>query len=381
MTISTDEAVATSLSLLEEWRLRGGATYDPYDGLRTRWVSSPERLGRAGRLALVHLHKRSPVNLRPLFRIAPARNAYGEGLFASARLLVWKLLDDPSQRAHAEEGLRWLEEARVADGWTYPFDVQTRTFFYPQSTPNMVSTAFAANAFLDAAEATGEARWLDAALGAARMVSRDLWVEEAGSAWFAYLPFEDKLIHNANLLGVRLCTRAGRMAADGELVDKASAALATTLRFQRDDGSFLYGEEPDVRWVDGHHTGFVVECLHDVRDAFDVAAPLERAARYYADHLFGPSGEPLPAPGKEFPRDAIAGAQGIQTFAKLGDLGLAGRIAAWMRGMRMRNGSYAFQRGKLHTKRVAYARWSDAPMALALAAFAVRSRAVKGAAA
>lgn len=377
--MSTGEAVATSLSLLEQWRLRGGATYDPYDGLRTRLVSSPERLGRAGRLALVHLHKRSPVNLRPLFRIAPTRNAYGEGLFASARLLLWRLLDDAVHRAHAEEGLRWLEGARVAGGWTYPFDVQTKTFFYPRTTPNVVSTAFAANAFLDAAEATGEERWLDTALAAARMVARDLWVEERGSAWFAYLPVEDKLIHNANLLGVRLCTRAGRMASDRELVDKAAAALSTTLGFQRDDGSFLYGEEPDVRWVDGHHTGFVVECLHDVRDVFDVSGALERAAWYYAENLFGPDAEPLPAPGKPFPRDTIAGAQGIQTFAKLGDLRLAGRIAAWMRGMRMRNGSYSYQRGKLHTKRVAYARWSDAPMALALATFADRARSPRGA--
>lgn len=378
--MTTDEAIAISESLLEQWRRRGGATYDPYDGLQTRWVSSPERLGRVARLALVHLHKRSPVNLRPLFRIPPVRNAYGEGLFASARLLLWRLLDDPAHCRAAEEGLVWLEGARVREGWTYPFDVQTRTFFYPKTTPNMVSTAFAANAFLDAAEATGEIRWLEAASGAARMVARDLWIEQGGRAWFAYLPVEDKLIHNANLLGVRLCERAGRMAGDRGLVDKAAAALMTTLHFQREDGSFLYGEDPDVRWVDGHHTGFVIECLHDVRDAFDVAAPLERASRYYAARLFGPNGEPLPAPGRQFPRDAIAGAQGIQTFAKLGDLELAGRIASWMRAMRMRNGSFSYQHGRLHRKRVAYARWSDAPMALALSTLAAQRRTLEAAA-
>lgn len=380
--MTAEEALAISVSLLDEWRSRGGATYDPYDGLETRWVSSPEKLGRLPRLALVHLHKRSPVNLRPLFRIHPARNAYGEGLFASARLLVWKLLDDPAQRAHAEEGLRWLADARVSGGWAYPFDVQTKTFFYPKTTPNIVSTAFAANAFLDAAEATGEQRWADVAVEAADMVSRELWVERDRRHWFAYLPFEDKLIHNANLLGARLCTRAGLLTDDRELVEKASAAVTTTLSFQRDDGSFLYGEEPDVAWVDGHHTGFVVECLHDVRAAFeDVRGPLDRAAGYYARHLFGAEGEPLPAPGKQFPRDAIAGAQGIQTFAKLGDLQLAGKIAVWMRRMRMRNGSFSYQHGKLHRKRVPYARWSDAPMVLALATLADRLRAVKGAAA
>jgi hypothetical protein len=107
-----------------------------------------------------------------------------------------------------------------------------------------------------------------------------------------------------------------------------------------------------------------------------VAAPLGRAARYYAEHLFGPGGEPLPAPGRRFPLDAIAGAQGIQTFAKLGDMALAERIAAWMRGMRMRNGSFSYQRGRLHRKRVPYARWSDAPMALALAALVAQRRTV-----
>lgn len=375
------EALAISVALLERWHGRDGRTYDPYDGLETKWVSSPQRLGRVARLALVQVHKRSPVNLRPLFRIAPSRNAYGEGLFASARLTLWQLLGDAMHRRRAEEGLAWLESARVEEGWGYPFDVQTKTFFYPKTDPNIVSTAFAANAFLDAAEATGDDRWLDAAVRAARMIRRDFWVERAGRCWFAYLPGEPKLIHNANLLGVRLCTRSANLSDDGALLDAASAALETTLRHQRDDGSFLYGEDPDVRWVDGHHTGFVVECLHDVRATFpSVVAPLVRAALYYAEHLFGPAGEPLPAPGRRFPLDAIAGAQGIQTFAKLGDLSLAGRIAAWMRGMRMRNGSFSYQRGRLHRKRVPYARWSDAPMALALTALVAQRRAVRAAA-
>ncbi|MEX2459407.1 MAG: hypothetical protein WD770_10535, partial [Actinomycetota bacterium] len=369
---------AEAVRIIERWRARRFRSHDPYDGLETRLVPNAARLPRPVRLALVQLHKRSPVNLRRAFRVPPARNAYAEGLFASAGLRLWA--DGHGERLleAAGECLAWLEAARIRGGWAYPFDVQTKTFFYPKSTPNVVSTAFAARAFTDAARLAGEAAGATMATEAARFCVDELLVGEAGRTWFGYLPGDRGLIHNANLLAARLCAEAGRLTGDDALVRIGFDAARTTLADQRPDGAFRYGMGPRLAWIDGHHTGFVVECLADLAAAGfdDATAPLERAASFYARELFTDDGAPRPSPGREHPADAIAAAQGIETFAVLGDAGRAERIAAWARAnLRMPGGSYAFQRGRFHRKSVPYARWSDAPMAVALARLAEALRA------
>lgn len=358
---------SASKAILQYWAVRNNTSHDPYDGLQTSWPSSS--LPLVLRLGLVQLHKRSPINLRRLFGIHPSRNPYGEALFVSARLALWHVERD---RLHLDEALRsleWLSGQRLRGGWAYPFDVQTKTFFYPRSTPNVVCTSFAGHAFLDASEITGDARWLEIAEDAAHFALSELLMRERGNSYFAYLPGDHKLIHNANLLAARLCVRTGRLAQNPGLVEAGCGATDTTLSHQRPDGSFLYGFGRDLAWIDGHHTGFVVECLADLlRTIPEVAGSLRRAADYYKTTLFYPNGRPRPNPGASFPVDVIAGAQGIQTFAKLGDVLEACRIADWMLShMRTGEGRYVYQRRRLHKKAVPYARWSDAPMALALA--------------
>ena len=369
---------AEAARILERWRTRGFRSHDPYDGLETRLIPNAARLPRAVRLALVQLHKRSPVNLRGAFRVPPTRNAYADGLFASAGLRLWREGYGEAAREAAGECLAWLEGRRIRDGWAYPFDVQTRTFFYPKSTPNVVSTAFAARAFTDAARLAGEGASAAIAAGAARFCVDELLVRDRDRTWFGYLPGDRQLIHNANLLAARLCAEAGALTGDDGLVATGFAAAGTTLADQRRDGAFRYGIGPGLAWIDGHHTGFVVECLADLAAAGlpDVAAALERAAGFYARELFTEAGAPRPEPGCSRPADAIAAAQGIETFAVLGDTERAERIARWaFANLRGGDGTYAFQRGRLHRKSVPYARWSEAPMAIALARLGAALRA------
>jgi polysaccharide biosynthesis protein VpsJ len=363
--------------IVERWRARGFRSHDPYDGLETRLVPNAGRLPRPLRLALVQLHKRSPVNLRPLFRIPPSRNAYADGLFASAALWLARAGLGDGLRAAAADCLAALEATSIRGGWTYPFDVQTKTFFYPRSTPNVVSTAFAARAFADAARIASEPAAAATAERAARFCVQELLVEEGDRTWFGYLPGDRALIHNANLLAARLCAEAGALSGDEDLGRTGLAAARTTLADQRADGAFRYGIGPHLAWIDGHHTGFVVECLADLSrlGLTEGSEPLERASAFYAERLFTPEGAARPAPDRDHPVDAIAAAQGIQTFVVLGDLERAERIAGWaLANLRNARGGYVFQRGRLHRKPVAYARWSEAPMALALARLAAALR-------
>ncbi|HEX2274724.1 MAG TPA: hypothetical protein VHG90_12695, partial [Acidimicrobiales bacterium] len=148
-------ASATYLAISDElqsrWAARDDRSFDPYDGLAGA-VPSPLERTRAGRLAVVHLHKRLPFNARRAWSVAPTKSAYTVAHFARACLLVSRLSSSQSAARAAESRLRWLRHNRVGGGWAYPFDVQTRTFHYSRATPNVVCTVFAANALLDAAD-------------------------------------------------------------------------------------------------------------------------------------------------------------------------------------------------------------------------------------
>jgi hypothetical protein len=152
----------------------------------------------------------------------------------------------------------------------------------------------------------------------------------------------------------------------------------TTVRSIAPDGAIAYGKGSSLDWIDGHHTGFVAEALGDLAGLLDDDA-LARAAEmvlvYYRRSLFDPAGRPHPAPGRQFPLDVIAAAQGIQTFAKAGGeyLVFARMIAGVALDMlAMTSGTFMYRRGRVIRTTTPFARWSDAPMCEALALLALQ---------
>jgi len=372
--ISTAEALELAAEIESYWYRKDDTSYDPYDGLLAR-VPHALTATRAGRLALVHLHRRFPHNLRPLFGVPPTKSPYTVALFASAGVRIADATGSRAARDAVRKRLAWLRATSVRGGWAYPFDVQTRTFHYRKTTPNVVCTAFAARAFLDAAERTGDEEALEVAGAAARFATRELLEQRAGKCWFRYLPAEDDLIHNGNVLAAELVVRYGSLTRDPRLVELGLDALDVTLEAIRPDGSLLYGRGPHLAWVDGHHTGFVIESLHTIAGCHPLVAPglhttVDRMTRFYRARLFGPDGSAYQRPDTRYPLDSIAAAQGIQTFAKLGGpyRATAERIAAWvLTALSMPSGRFAYVRGRRHIKRVPYVRWTEAPLCLAFA--------------
>lgn len=367
------------------WDRRNDTSHDPYDALLARRVPAWLKATRGRRLALVHLHRRFPRNLRPLFGVPPTKNPYTVAHFASACLRVAQATGSDAAWAAARRRLAWLGATRIRGGWAYPFDVQTRTFHYPRTTPNVVCTAFAARAFLDAAELTGDEDALAVAGDAARFMVRELLEHRGGKAWFRYLPDQDDLIHNANALAAEVVVRYGAITGDGRLVTLGLEALPATLDEVGADGSLPYGRETHLQWIDGHHTGFVIEALDKIargHPSFDRTGRLtiDAMAEYYRARLFRPDGWPCQRPDRPYPLDSIAAAQGIQTFARLGPAHwpMAHRIAGCVVAhLLLPSGRFAYARGRWHVKSVPYARWTEAPLCLAFAVLATEAEATR----
>src|SRR6266850_3569183 len=179
MNASEREKVREIWQKLHEYcTARGWRGYDPYDGLN----SPLARLlpGKHARQAWTQLHRRSPINLRPLCGIGPTLNA--------------KTLALAALGSRNENLLDELEKLRTPEGgWGYPFDWQSRAFFAPRGTPNLICTVLAAWAY----ERLG--RKCDVSF-----IERQLQRERNGERWLAYVPQTDAQVHNINMLGAAL---------------------------------------------------------------------------------------------------------------------------------------------------------------------------------
>jgi hypothetical protein len=362
------DPVAPAVARIRAWgEERDWRGYDPYDALNSPAAPVLTLGTRLGRRMLTQVVKRSPINLRPLLGIRPDWNAKAIGLVASgyARLAA---AGDDSARAETERWLGWLAENTSGGGWGYHFEVQTRFFRYAKRTPNTIATSFVAQAFLDGASLLGDDRWHDVAASAAGFLESRMLVEGPVGPYFRYLPGEDELVHNANLLACAVCARAG-------LREPASRALATSLRAQREDGSWPYSEGPQGRWVDNFHTGYVLESLALCRELADVAHSLARGLDYWSRTMFLADGTPKYTPDRLYPIDAHCYATAIDTWLATGDLEPAERLASLVvERMVDRTGYVHFQRSHYWTNRVPFVRWTTAPTFKALAGV-LRSRA------
>jgi hypothetical protein len=366
---------------LDRWgSRRGWEGPDPYDGLN---AAVPARALRRSPLALRILTqavKRSPLDLRPLIGIPPglspatlgwAVSAYARNGFLDHREAHGKLV------RCIDELERLRCPAYAEPCWGYHFDVQTRVFFYPRTVPNTIATAFAGLGLLDAYELAGERRGLELALGAGEFFRAHVPQTETGSgAYFGYLPGDATPIHNANMLVCALLARLSRLTEQAELGKVAATGLQYTVSRQRADGSWPYGEQPQLGWIDGFHTGYVLDCLLDCLESGIGGGSGEHAWRrglaFYVDALIEADGTPRYTPRSRYPLDGQSAAQAILTLSRAARLEPELATRRWhvlsyaLRRLRRRDGAFAFQRERFWLNRTAHPRWVQAPMLAAL---------------
>ena len=145
---------------LERWgSARGWLGPDPYDALNARWLPRITRRSPLALRVVTQAVKRSPLNLRPILGIPDGLSAATLAHVISAYARNGFL---DAQEAHAKlrrciDSLAALRCTAFPEPcWGYHFDVQTRVFFYPRTSPNTIATAFAGLGLLDAYELAGD---------------------------------------------------------------------------------------------------------------------------------------------------------------------------------------------------------------------------------
>lgn len=378
--------------------------HDPYDGLHTRALSPLLDRSRLLRLAIIQGVKRSPLNLRPLLRVQPGMNPKGLALFLGGAAELPALSSAANAREHLADALVCLASrpdgtpargdrvvqagaaARLAAGegdyagpvgWGYHFPWQAVAFLQPPHYPTVVATSFVLDAFADVHH-PALPRVLE---GAARFVQETLHRQcDSDGVCFSYSPRDRSRVYNASLFAAKILARAA--AAGGPAADEraalARAAADWVVARQRADGAWLYGEASHWHWIDGLHTGFVLETLGFLGGTLGVNAwddAVGRGLAWYRANLFGPGAEALYYPAKPYPLDPHTCASAALTLLALprhAPDGAALARAVLERGVARlwcgRRGVFVTRRGRFVTDRTPYLRWSQAWMFRALSA-------------
>jgi polysaccharide biosynthesis protein VpsJ len=346
---------------------------DPFDGLNSRvFARLPLSSLPIARLAWLQLFKKSPYDLRSLARVPPSTNPVTLALAARS----YALSGETEKMRRAVERLLLLraDARRWGQGaWAYPFPWQAKAFYVALGVPNVIATAYAVRAVSDCCpSAASTSRIISEA---AAFVGTELTCRSAGGApYIGYVPGSDTMVHNANLWGAYVLALA---ASRNERTWRslANAAIDYTLRAQRPDGSWPYGESSHHRWTDGFHTGYVLEALHLCRELLirdDLSEPIARGTKYYVKSFLRDDGVvPYYANGSG-PLDINNFAQMVVTLECVRPtpdwLALADRtLAAAIRELwRPESDAFAYQRRGRHINRISYPRWTQIWMMYAL---------------
>lgn len=370
----------TIADLLNYCRKNNWAGYDPYDGLNSRLFSAlPFSSKKLPRLAFIQLIKRLPINMRPLFLISPEPNPKGLAVFSSALLKLAEsgFIDDDETIKAVLQGMVELRTPRSAyHCWGYNFDWQNRIFFLPKFSPNIICTTFAGNALLDAYSRFSDKKYLDMALSAGNFLLNGLNISGSGDEiCFSYTPYERDQVHNANLLGAAYLARLYSVAGKNDFLDPARAAVRFSVRRQRADGSWAYGENKIQQWTDNFHTGYNLLALKRFSEytrTTEYDGNIRNGFNFYLNNFFTEEGLPKYYPDSLYPIDIHSISQSIVTLIELrdldkGNIDLALNIFAWaLKEMKSEDGYFYFQVQRRYKNRIPYARWSQAWMLYAL---------------
>lgn len=374
-----DRVLRTCLLLLQRARACAFKGFDPYDALNASHLNQAGLLqGRLPQLIATQLLKHLPFDTRRLLRVPPHRNPKALALFLDGSIELHgcsALVEESTCRALCADLARSSRGGYSGSCWGYPFPWQARAFFLPAHTPTVVCTAYVGQALVNASHMLKDSGLLEQARSACDFILQDLRrTETAEGICFSYSPLDQAVVHNASLLGARLLASVGDATGDSSLIEIALSAASFTVAHQRADGAWAYGSAGHQQWVDHFHTGFILECLHDIHrmtgEAW-VRSAFARGLSYYIEHLFLECGAPKYYERRAYPLDAHSYGQAILTLLRSRMPVRARRVAIQAtRDLWHPQGYFCYQRTRYYRNQINYFRWSQAWMFRGFAALA-----------
>ena len=275
---------------------------------------------RAGQAAKALYYKH-----RLLGTIAVSPMIFCEAFLPAARRLFWKPQRFPIADAHYAMGFLYLAEA-LNNGkyyqqalhfldvleetrcpgyenycWGYPFNWETLRGTIEQGTPLITTVPYVYEAFRQAYQLDGDAKWRSIMESIARHALKDYKDIEvsptASTCSYTPDPMDSVRVVNANAYRAFLLTQAAQDFGDDCYFRVAQRNLNFILEAQNPDGSWFYATDGQRHFIDHFHTCFVLKALAKIEAITgdeDCMLAIERGVKYYVRNLFDERGIPKP---------------------------------------------------------------------------------------
>ncbi len=203
--------------------------------------------------------------------------------------------------------------------------------------------------------------------------------DESSKGWFSYYPGQKSPTYNVNALVIYFLCKANNTLkhhyAETSVINKLIQLLTEE---QNNDGSWYYSRSEQGKWIDGFHTGFIIESLayaysHGY-ESEKLSLSLSKAWDYYINNLFTDDNFPKYFnTSTKYPIESQNCAQAIQTLTLVStwlgwnkkDL-LDKLINNTINNLFDDKGFFYYKKTKLFTYKQSYLRWSTSPMLVAL---------------
>jgi hypothetical protein len=192
-----------------------------------------------------------------------------------------------------------------------------------------------------------------------------------------YTPGRDAWVHNANTLGGAFLARVYSYTKNEDYRVLAQKSMQYTAQYQREDGSWYYGEKWNLHWVDNFHTAYVLDCFKHYSDSTDdrrFEGHLSKGYDFWKRTFFLHDGTPRYYDHKTLPLDIQCASQAIDTLQFFSDrdpeaISLAMKVANWtVTNMQDKSGYFYYRRySKWLVNKTPTLHWGQATMLCALA--------------
>ena len=169
-----------------------------------------------------------------------------------------------------------------------------------------------------------------------------------------------------------------------DLAEQAKLTMRFVVDAQNVDGSWWYAAGPSGRWIDGFHSGYVLEAILEYLQRADdplAAAAFDRGMAFFTSRLLQPDALPRYLDVNLYPIDVQNCAQAIQLLAKWSlyrkeaspvlalqaYAAICKSLLVWKAGSgKVPQAWFRMQQGRFWRNDLAAIRWGQAPMLLAL---------------
>ena len=208
------------------------------------------------------------------------------------------------------------------------------------------------------------------------------YVDEINKGWYIYYPSQKYPVYNVNALTIYLLVFIKKLAInDATFLDnRINSLISLLVKEQQDNGSWYYSRSDNGKWVDGFHTGFIIESLaFAYKEGYEIKLKetLEKGWSFYINNMFTKEGYPQYfLKSRKYPIESQNCAQAIQslsnisTWLKWEEKELLSKVIAnTIKNLYDNEGFFYYKKTKFATYKKPFFRWSTTPMMLALTYF------------